>query len=202
MTTATPAPPTPTPASEVPARSRKARVARWGALVVGVVFVAFAVVLATRVGSDPSYRGGRVIDQPAPAIDLPALTGGRITSADLQGKAVIVNFWNTWCIPCQKELPALKAFAEQQRGNPDVVFVGIVRDDTEAAVRTYVTLNGITWPVAFDPDARAAIDFGTTGQPETYAISPTGIIVAQQFGEVTLDSLNAMLLCARGVGCS
>jgi cytochrome c biogenesis protein CcmG/thiol:disulfide interchange protein DsbE len=180
-----------------PARGRKARYARWVALGCGVVFLGFAVVLATQVGSDPSYQGGKVIDRPAPDIDLPTLAGGRITSADLRGKAVVVNFWNSWCIPCQKELPALKAFAAQHAADDDVVLLGIVRDDTEAAIRSYVTEQGIAWPVAFDPDAKAAIDFGTTGQPETYAISKDGVVVAQQFGEVSVANLDAMLACAR-----
>ena len=62
----------------------------------------------------------------------------------------------------------------------------------------YVAEQGITWKIALDPDARAALDFGTTGQPETYAISTDGIVVAQQFGEVTNANLETMLRCAKG----
>lgn len=190
------------PATGGEPRRRRTRYARWIALGVGVVFLGFAVILASQVGSDPSYRGGKVIDRPAPEIDLPTLAGGRVTSADLQGKVVVVNFWNSWCIPCQKELPALKTFAAQHEDDGDLVLLGIVRDDTEAAVKTYAGAQDITWPVAFDPDAQAAIDFGTTGQPETYVISRDGVVVAQQYGEVSVENLNAMLACARSGVCA
>lgn len=195
--TTTSAPPETTSPS-VPTRSRRRRIARWIALGVGIAFVGFAAVLATQVGNDPSYRGGKVLDKPAPNIDLPLLTGGNVTSSQLAGKAVIVNFWNSWCIPCQRELPALKTFAAEHKDDPSVVMVGIVRDDTTDAVRAYVARQGITWPIALDPNARAALDFGTTGQPETYAISTDGIVVAQQFGEVTPANLETMLRCAKG----
>lgn len=185
-------------ASVAPSRRRR-RIARVAAVIVGLGCVAFAVVLASQVSNDPSYRGGRLLQQPAPSIDLPRLDGTRLTSNDLAGKAVVVNFWNTWCIPCQQELPALREFAASHAGDTDVVLLGIVRDDTDAAVRRYVTEKRIAWPVVFDPDARAAIDFGTTGQPETYAISRDGIVVAQQFGAVSVADLEAMLACAKGV---
>lgn len=178
---------------------RRRRVARIVAVVVGAACVAFAVVLASQVDNDPTYRGGQLLQQSAPQVDLPRLDGTRLTSADFAGKAVVVNFWNTWCIPCQKELPALRDFAASHAGDSDFLFVGIVRDDTDAAVRTYVSEKRITWPIAFDPDARAAVDFGTTGQPETYAISREGIVVAQQFGAVSVEDLEAMLACAKGV---
>jgi cytochrome c biogenesis protein CcmG/thiol:disulfide interchange protein DsbE len=186
------------PSLPVAPRRRRMRIALWAALAVGVVVLGFAVVLASQVGNDPTYRGGKVLDKPAPTLDLPLLTGGKLTSAELKGKSVMVNFWNSWCIPCQRELPTLKTFAEQHKNEPDVVLLGIVRDDTKDAVQAYVVQNGITWPVALDPDARAALDFGTTGQPETYAIATDGVVVAQQFGEVSIDSLNTMLACTKG----
>ncbi|MFZ4515558.1 MAG: TlpA family protein disulfide reductase [Acidimicrobiia bacterium] len=179
-------------------RSRR-RVARWVAVGVGVVCVAFAVVLASQVSNDPTYRGGKLMQQPAPAVSLTRLDGTDLTSREFAGKAVLINFWNTWCIPCQQELPALRDFAANHAGESDVLLVGIVRDDTEDAVRRYVKDKSILWPVAFDPDARAAIDFGTTGQPETYAIDRSGKVVAQQFGAVSVADLEAMLACAKGV---
>ena len=93
-------------------------------------------------------------------------------ASDLLGKAVIVNFWNSWCVPCQDELPALHRFADLHRDDPDVALLGIVRDDTKDAVRAYVAAEGIDWKIAMDPGARAALAYGTRGQPETFAITP------------------------------
>lgn len=169
------------------------------AISVGLVIAAFSVLLATRVGTSPSYEGVS-LGKPAPMFDLPTLDGSRVSLADLRGKVVIVNFWNSWCIPCREEHPALVSFYERHRGEPDFVMVGIVRDDTEAAVREWVIEKGVGWTIALDPDSRAAIDFATTGQPETYAISPDGILIGKQRSRVDTEDLEAMLARARGVG--
>jgi cytochrome c biogenesis protein CcmG/thiol:disulfide interchange protein DsbE len=76
--------------------------------------------------------------------------------------------------------------------------VGIVREDTKQAVRDYVRTQKVTWPVAFDPGAKAALDFGTRGQPETYAIGPDGLVVASKFGPVTPQALDQMVSYAQG----
>lgn len=198
MTAAT-TPPSPGPPAGPP---RRRHVARWIALAVASVLVALGVVLALQVGGDEaSGQKARIglVDQPAPDFDLPTLDGGRVALADLAGKVVIVNFWNSWCIPCKQEHPALVEFYDRHRDDSDLVMIGIVRDDTEKAAREYVEEQGDDWVMALDPGSRAALDFGTFGQPETYAISPDGVIVGLQLGPVTVADLEAMLARARGV---
>lgn len=176
--------------------------ARWIAAVVGAVVVVLGVVLALNVGTDPQLesRHNRLLGREAPQLDLPALGGTRVTEDDVAGKAVIVNFWNTWCIPCQKELPALKAFYAAHANDPDFAMVGIVRDaqETKAGIAQYVKDEGMGWTIAFDPGSQAALDFATRGQPETFAISPNGRIVGFQLAEVTVPNLEKMLSYARG----
>jgi cytochrome c biogenesis protein CcmG/thiol:disulfide interchange protein DsbE len=117
---------------------------------------------------------------------------------DLHGKAVIVNFWNSWCQPCRQEAPSLDRFYAQHAEDRDFAMVGIVIDDSASAARSYVQARQIRWQIALDPDSRAALDFGTTGQPETYAISPDGVIVAKRSGPATVADLTRMLAMARG----
>jgi len=185
-------------ATETPARSRHQ--ARRIAIAVGAAVAAIAVILALTVGTDPlaDQRRSQLLGKDAPGFDLPTLGGQRVRLADLAGKSVIVNFWNTWCIPCRQEHPNLVAFYRQHASDPDFVMIGIVRDDTESAVRKYVPKNNVEWIVAFDPGGEAALSFGTRGQPETYAISPDGIIAGSQWGPATADNLEAMLGAARG----
>jgi cytochrome c biogenesis protein CcmG/thiol:disulfide interchange protein DsbE len=170
-------------------------------LVIGAAAVAVALVVAVLVsglGRSSVFDPVAVLGRPAPADVLPALNGGRIDLADLRGKAVLVNFWNTWCQPCQQEAPALAGFTARHADDPSFVMVGVVHDDTTDAVTRWVGTHDIAWQVALDPGNRAALDFGTTGQPETYAISPTGVIVGKRAGPASVDDLERLLALARG----
>ncbi len=168
---------------------------RWSALAVGVVVAMFGIVLSTQVGTSPTYSGGPIVDRHAPAFDLPVLDGkgAHIDLASLAGKSVIVNFWNSWCIPCQEETPALTEFWSRHAKDPDVAMVGIVRDDTTSEVRAYVKQHDLGYTVALDPKGEAALVYGTTGQPETYAISPAGVVTGKQLSRVSVDNLEALL---------
>jgi cytochrome c biogenesis protein CcmG/thiol:disulfide interchange protein DsbE len=173
--------------------------ARWIALAVAVVVVVFGVVLALNVGSDPQEdaKQSHLVGKAAPSFDLPNLAGGRVTLADIAGKSAIVNFWNHWCIPCQEEAPALEEFYAQHKDDPDFAMVGIVRDDTTDEVKAFVKKRGIGWTIALDPDSIAALDFGTRGQPETYAISPSGLVAAAKYGPMSTGELERFLTAAR-----
>lgn len=175
---------------------------RWIALTAGAVVVALGVVLALNVGSDPQLESqkNRLLGREAPTFDLPTLTGDRVARGQLAGKAVIVNFWNTWCIPCRDELPALKEFYVAHANDPDFAMVGIVRDaqKSDRAIADYVKNEGMGWTIALDPGSRAALDFATRGQPETFAITPGGEIVGFQLSSVTVPDLEVMLARARG----
>jgi cytochrome c biogenesis protein CcmG/thiol:disulfide interchange protein DsbE len=173
--------------------------ARWAALGVAVLVIGVGVVLATQVGTDPraDTTTSQLVGKPAPQLALRDLDGNAVDNASLAGKAVVVNFWNTWCVPCQEELPALKRFAAAHRDDADLAIVGVVRDDSQKAVRAYVAAEGMDWIIAIDPGSRAALDFGTRGQPETFAISPDGIVAGAQIGPATEGSLERMLVAAR-----
>jgi len=173
---------------------------RWITIGVAVVVVAIGVVLATQVGGDSRQeaKASQLVGAPAPGFRVRTLDGKALTRDGLAGRAVIVNFWNTWCVPCEQELPALERFAARHRDDPSVVLLGIVRDDEERAVRDYVSARGIDWTVAMDPGSRAALDFGTRGQPETFAISPSGVIAGARIGPSSVSDLETLLRAAQG----
>jgi cytochrome c biogenesis protein CcmG/thiol:disulfide interchange protein DsbE len=176
--------------------------ARWVALTAGIVVVVLGVVLALNVGSDPQAdaQHSTLVNKLAPSFNLTTLDGSKVSRDDLAGKSVIVNFWNTWCIPCQTELPALKSFYAEHANDSDFAMVGIVRDDVTATVRSFAQGEGLGWTIALDPDNQAALAFATRGQPETYAISPSGVVVAAYYGPMTTSGLDAFLAAARGTG--
>lgn len=172
---------------------------RWVTIGVGSLVAVFGIVLSTQMGTSPLFTGGPILDRTAPAFDLPILDadGARVDISSLAGKSVIVNFWNSWCLPCKEETPALKAFWARHANDPDFAMVGIVRDDITSEVRRYVRKEGLEYTIALDPKGRAALAYGTTGQPETFAISPAGVVTGKQLSRVSVNDLEALLGSAR-----
>jgi cytochrome c biogenesis protein CcmG/thiol:disulfide interchange protein DsbE len=183
-----------------PGEGRVRHPARWVALAVAVVVAAFAVVLATQVSTDPTAAETKseLVGKPAPKFSLQTFDGQEVSTDSLTGKAVIVNFWNSWCVPCQQELPALKTFYAQHAGEPDFAMVGVVRDDTRQAAQGYSVAEKMKWLLTPDPGGDAGLAFGTRGQPETYAIGPNGVVAGALIGPASTRSLNSMLAAARG----
>jgi thiol-disulfide isomerase/thioredoxin len=171
--------------------------ARWIALGVAAVLVAFGVVLAVQHRSEPSVP--RLVQQhkPMPAFNVTTLDGKKVDAASLKDKTVVVNFFNSWCIPCQQEAPALTSFYAEHKNDPNFAMLGVVRDDDPNAIRSYVNSNKIGWPVALSGADQAALDFGTTGQPETYVIAPDGTAVCGTLGPSTQAELDAWVTAAR-----
>jgi cytochrome c biogenesis protein CcmG/thiol:disulfide interchange protein DsbE len=171
------------------------------AICVAVVVIGLSVVLASQVGGDPRADAtrSRLLGDPVPEFSVRTLDGQTVTDTNVAGRTVIVNFWNTWCIPCQEELPALREFYAAHAADPDFVMIGIVRDDEKSAVTSYVDGEDMGWTIALDPGAAASLAFGTRGQPETFAISPEGVIAAAQIGPASVRDLEVMLRAARNV---
>lgn len=164
---------------------------------IGVVLVV-GVVFAIRLSAGEPPSGIAVLGKPAPAMQLTTLDGTRISNADLAGRTVMVNFWNTWCIPCETEAPALATFAQQHANENGVVLLAVVRADSEAAVRANPERAPKGWTVVFDRDQQAALGFGTRGQPETYSIAPSGTVASSKYGPASVEELNSMFGSAGG----
>jgi cytochrome c biogenesis protein CcmG/thiol:disulfide interchange protein DsbE len=175
---------------------------RWIAGAVAAVVVVFGVVLALNVGNDPQSgaQASPLQNRAVPAFDLPTIDGGRVNEAATTGKWTVINFWNTWCVPCREELPELRRFMRSYAGNEDVQMIGIVRDPNEpkSVIRKYVEDEGMDWTIAFDPGSKAALDFATRGQPETFLVAPNGEVVVFFYGPVTARSLERAVVAVGG----
>ncbi|MFM7225730.1 MAG: TlpA family protein disulfide reductase [Actinomycetota bacterium] len=173
------------------------RPTRWIALAVGIAVAAFGVLLAVQNRDEESVPRLVREHEPAPIIRARTVDGRSIDTAALAGRTYIVNFFNSWCIPCIDELPALRSFYAKHADDPDFAMIGVVRDDELGAIRRFVREQDITWPVVFEGADRIGLDFGTTGQPETYVVAPDGIVACGAFGESSRQVLETWLSAAR-----
>jgi cytochrome c biogenesis protein CcmG/thiol:disulfide interchange protein DsbE len=124
------------------------------------------------------------VDKPAPDFTLPLLDDEReVVMSELAGKAVVINFWASWCRPCRDEAVGLERTwrAYEERG---VVFVGIDIQDSEAAARFYLDEFGVTYPNGRDVDGKITIDYGVVGLPVTFFVSRDGIIERRWVGAI------------------
>ena len=155
--------------------------------------VAFAWLLASGLGRDPSELPSELVGQTAPAFSLPALSGdGNVELASLRGNVVVVNFWASWCAECRDEHPALLNAWDRYRDR-GVVFVGVDFEDSAEDAAAYAEEMGGDWPLATDPGSRAAIDFGVFGVPETFVLDAEGQVVAKRVGPVDYEWLTSTI---------
>lgn len=113
----------------------------------------------------------------APTFTLPRLDDGSpLSLASLRGKAVVINFFTSWCPPCKVEAPALQRLYERYR-QQGLVVVGLDQEDFRADARRFARRYGLTFPVVHDRDKSMIGRFGVTGYPETYFVDRSGRIV-------------------------
>lgn len=163
---------------------------------VGIVLIGFLVVLAMSGGGDDGQSP--LLGQPAPPVVGTDLDGVAFDIDEHRGKWVLVNYFAVWCPPCVEEHPEIVAFDEAHRDAGDVQVVSVVFQDDEEDVRAFFEENGGEWPVLVEGTEGVAVGWGVTGIPETFLVSPQGIVVHKFTGGVTQDELESVLSQARG----
>ena len=129
---------------------------------------------------------------PAKALRLPGLDGPEVDLAALRGRPVVVNFWATWCEPCVREFPLLRAAAAAHKAD-GLAVVGVLTSDRPGPARDFVRAQRATWPVALDPEATTATAWGAVGLPHTWFVRPDGTLASHQLGELSKASLDRQL---------
>jgi thiol-disulfide isomerase/thioredoxin len=158
---------------------------------VGAVFAA-AVVVVSLIGSrSPSHSAHA--DPVAPAFTLAALgdPGQHIALSQYKGKPVIVNFWASWCEPCQQETPFLARWYKAQHGR--VNLVGLDENDSTASAIKFARAKGVSYPIGVDPAPALATAgaYGVVVLPQTFFLNAQHRIVDRIYGAVTQADLAA-----------
>lgn len=133
-----------------------------------------------------------LVNKRAPEFARAAFDGSKIDLKLLRGKVVLLNFWATWCAPCQAELPVFAQW-QQQYGHDGLQVVGISMDDNAAPARRLVARLKLNYPVAMG-DAKLGERYGgVLGLPMTYLIDKRGFVRAQFQGEASTDAIEKQL---------
>ncbi len=163
-------------------------------LAVKLVVFAAIVILLGLLGY--AVFGNKVFSKPSPLVGreasnftLELFSGDKLKRSDLRGKAVVLNFWASWCIPCRDEAPILESSWKRYKDKP-VVFVGIdVWDDKDSAL-SYIKQFGGGYVNGIDPKGEIAVDYGVGGVPETYFIDASGKIMDKYTGPLTEEMID------------
>lgn len=145
-----------------------------------VLFLALALLLLSRNGSDPSFLPSARLGQPVPAFQLTSLTEPQQTlTADIfKGDVTLLNVWATWCVSCLVEHPVLMRLAES-----GVHIVGVNYKDDRQAALAWLQNNGDPYRrIVFDERGDLGLDLGVYGAPETYLIDRSGHIRYRSVG--------------------
>lgn len=117
----------------------------------------------------------------APAFELKDLSGKTFTLESFRGKAVVLDFWATWCGPCRMSIPMLQAFYKKHQNN-DLVVLGINMDDDPSGVYSFVEKIGITYPVLYGGSSDIGSNYRVEGIPSFVFIDRKGQIVDRYDG--------------------
>jgi cytochrome c biogenesis protein CcmG/thiol:disulfide interchange protein DsbE len=159
---------------------------RGGQAIALVAVAALLALLVWKITKSDSGVAGDLSKGKRPAAPTAALAvlgsskaDARLSITDLKGKAVIVNFWATWCLPCKEETPFLQRYyvANKAKG---IVVLGIVNESFKGDAVRFLRRYGVTYPAVFGPGQREARRWGVNGYPETFFVDRTGHVVGSR----------------------
>jgi cytochrome c biogenesis protein CcmG/thiol:disulfide interchange protein DsbE len=153
---------------------------QWGRLLVWVGLLGLLAILA--LGLRRAQQGPVTVGDKVPNFSLTTFDGQQIELVELEGKVVVLNFWASWCKPCEQEAADLEAAWRYYQDRGDVVFLGVDYVDTEPEALAYLQKFDITYPNGPDLRTRISQSFRIRGVPETYFINRNNELAHVQIG--------------------
>ncbi|HEV3264968.1 MAG TPA: TlpA disulfide reductase family protein [Acidimicrobiales bacterium] len=171
--------------------------ARWIGITVLVIAAGLIAVLAGRPSASVAEVQSPLVGHPAPAITGTTLDGTGLSLPTAPGHFVVLNFFASWCAPCQQEGPDLVAFQFEHQQAGDASMVSVVFGDTLSAARSYQKTLGVSWPTLTDSNGKLALAYGVSDRPTTFVIAPDGRVTAYIVGAVTVKGLDRVIAAAK-----
>jgi len=171
------------------------RRAPWIVLAVALVLTVVVVALAMAAGGPKDSARTTLLGQPAPAVETVDVDGAPFDLGTRRGSWVVLNFFQTQCVPCVQEHPELVKFdaAERATGGGAELVTIINYDSVERVKKFFADNGGGTWPVLRDDDGRIYVSFGVAKVPETWIIDPSGVVRARIITTVTANGLTRLI---------
>jgi thiol-disulfide isomerase/thioredoxin len=166
---------------------------RWvGAALLGLALAACEPPDTEKVPEAPAAT-----NEAAPPFALETLDGGQVTLDSLRGKPVVLDFWATWCAPCEDQIPVLNAFQAQYGERVSVI--GISVDWDRKAVAPFAAKLRVSYPVLYG-DEQLGEQYGVLGLPTLFVLGPDGRIQTSHIGIISLTELEAAVAPLVGGG--
>lgn len=132
----------------------------------------------------------------APDFSVRGLDGSALKLSELKGRAVVLNFWGTFCLPCREEMPALQRAADKYSSS-GVAVIGMNLGENAVTVKSFVDQYKVRFPVYLDKEETIRKRYGVMSYPSTFFIRPDGTVFEKKVGEMDdayiERTLNALL---------
>jgi len=151
--------------------------------------------LARQAGSDGRVGAGRVQGKIAPDFELTSLDGKKTRLSDFKGKAVLLNFWATWCAPCKIEMPWFVEL-QKQYGPQGLQIIGVALDSEGPDVSKFASDLGINYLILMGDDKIGNTYGGIQGLPATFYVGRDGKLVSRVFGLASHREIEASIQAA------
>ena len=174
---------------ETTVAARRGAVPLWAQILIWGVLIALLVILAItlkRSHQGTAQPGDRIQDFQLSMFSGYEMDGhNQVSLSDLRGKVLLINFWASWCKPCEQEAGELRSAWAYYQDRGDVIFMGVDYVDTEPEARAYLEKFDIRYPNGPDVGTRISQLFRIQGVPETYFVDKTGVLRYVQIGPFT-----------------
>ena len=174
------------------AANERKRLPTWVVVLAFALLVVFMALIGW--GLKRSMRGAIVVGDRVPEFSMTTFDGQTIKTSDFAGKVIVVNFWASWCKPCEQEARELEQAYQYYKKSGDVVFLGLAYVDTEPNSLAYLERFGVTYPNGPDLATQVSQMFRVRGVPETFIIDRQGKLAYFKAGPfLSLDEIIAVV---------